>query len=268
MAMISTNSVGLQNLPGKNDPAFKSISETLRQLAGGGKTGHGFESAAMIAIADRMTSQLKGTNQARMQINDGIATVQVAGGALEDVATSLQQLQDLATRSANGSPTDADRQTWQQQAASLWNQIQSTISDTSYNDHLLLASDQTVSFQSGPNAGEQTHVGLQDLRGLLAPVDLTTQGGAEAAMQASADALQIIQEQSAQWGAIESQLTQASATLSQGYDNQIIGSRILNADMADRASSAIALAIRSQAGLAVQVQADRLSGARVHQLVQ
>lgn len=269
MAMIATNSIGLQALAGKSDSAIKSMSDTFKQLASGIKAGHSFENAALVAIADRFTSQVQGANQAKIQINDGIAATQIAGDALSSIATGLQQLQGLATQGSTASLTSADRQALQQQAAAVQEQIQATITGTTYNNQNLLASNQVLSFQSGADAGNNIQVALQDLRGSIAPVNLSTQGGAQSAIQVVSDALDRINALQGSFGGSEQQLSAAAESLSQSSDiQQITGGRILNSDMADRASNAIAHAIRAQAGIALQLQADKLVGARVQKLVQ
>ncbi|MBF0434492.1 MAG: hypothetical protein HQL77_03860 [Magnetococcales bacterium] len=269
MAMIATNSIGHQQLTGKSDTAIKSMSDTFKQLAGGLKAGSNFENAALVAIADRFTAQVKGTNLARIQVNDGIAVTQIAGDALNTIADAVQQLQGLATQGANATLNTADRQALQQQVSAIQDEIQATITGTTYNDHALLASNQGLSFQAGPNAGNVIQVPLQDLRGTVPAMDLSTQGGAETALQAASDVLKRIGELQGSFGASEQQLTAASENLSQSSEIQTVtGGRILNADMADRASNSIANSIRVQAGLALQLQSEKLSGARVQSLLQ
>ncbi len=269
MAMIATSSVGLQNLSSKTDPTVKSINDVFKQLGSGLKTGQGFESAALIAIADRFTSQIQGANLARSQINDGISLTQIADAALSEVETGMQRIQELATQSANASLNDSDRQALQKEVDAIQGGIQSILTDTSFNDINLLTTDQTLSFQTGPGSDNQTQLQLRDLSAVFTPVDVTTREGAENALSAASDALKRISEQRSAMGTAESQLVSVADTLSQLSETLSFShGSMLNADMAEGASNAIALSLRTQATLALQTQADKLSSSRVQQLLQ
>ncbi|HIJ83229.1 MAG: hypothetical protein HW380_1955 [Magnetococcales bacterium] len=270
MAMITASSVGLQNYSGKSDPIIKSLDDTFKQLSQGLKTrGQGSESAALIAIADRFTSQMQGANQARLQVNDAISLTQVADAALGSVETGFQRLQELATQSANSTLSDTDRQALQKEASTIQEQIQTIIADTSYNDVSLLSADQTLSFQTGPGANNQTGVQLRDFSTAFTQVDISTQAGGESAIQAANDALKRIGGQRAEFGAAEARFVSVADTLSQLSETiSSAEGRISGSDMADKISNSIALAIRARASTALQTQADKLSSSRVQQLLQ
>ncbi|MBF0603179.1 MAG: hypothetical protein HQL07_05730 [Nitrospirae bacterium] len=269
MAMISTSSIGHPNFTNKSDAALKSLNDTFRQLSSGLKTGHGFENAALLAIADRFTNQLQGAHQARLQVNDGISLTQVADAALAEVESGFQQLQSLAIQSADGSLVDADRQVLQEQASAIQSQIQSIITDTDYNDINVLASNETLTFQSGANATGQTQIQLQDLTTAFSQIDISSQSGAEVAISSAADALARVSTQRTNFDNVQLNLVSVSDTLSRLSETLTSADgRIADADMAQEISSAISLAIRAQAGVALQAQGDRLSGSRVQQLLQ
>ncbi|MBF0110212.1 MAG: hypothetical protein HQL76_13660 [Magnetococcales bacterium] len=269
MAMIATSSIALQNLAGKTDPTLKSIGEVFKQLGSGLKTGQGFESAALIAIADRFTRQMQGAGQARLEVNDGISLTQVADAALGEIEDGLQRIKELAVQSANAGASDSDRQSLQEEAEAIQGQIQAILAETSYNDINPLATDQTLSFQSGSEPENQTQVQLQDLTDVMASVDITTQEGAETVLNAASEALQRISDQRGEMGSAQTQLIHVADTLSRLSESLAFpGGRILNADMADDASNFIALSLRTQANLALQTQGDKLSSSRVQQLLQ
>lgn len=269
MAMISTSSIGRPNFTNNSDAALRSLGDTFKQLAKGLKTGHGLENSALLAIADRFTTQIQGANQTRLQVNDGISLTQVADAALTEVESGFQQLQSLATQSANGTLNDTDRQDLQKQATAIQSQIQSIITGTDYNDINVLATNETLTFQTGANATNQTQVKLQDLTTAFAQVDISSQSGAEAAIKATADFLTRIGAQRGSFGNTQNSLISIADTLSRLSENLTASeSRIADADMAQKTSNAIALAIRVQAGVALQAQGDKLSGSRIQQLLQ
>lgn len=269
MAMITTNSIGLSPFSSKADLSIKSLNDTYRQLSGGLKAGQGFESAALIAIANRFSSQVKGTNQALLQVNDGISLAQVGSASLEDVNAGFQRLQELAVQGADSTLNDEDRQALQEEATAVQEQIRSILANTRFNDISVLGSDQTLSFKAGEGDASEIQVRLRDLRSLFQPVDLSTQSSAQGALQAVQDVLEMFTKQSADFQTAEGQLTNVATALSRISDT--LGSAeggIFNADMADKISNSIAMSIRAQAGIALQTQADRLSGSRVQQLLQ
>jgi len=153
-SMINTNlsSLNAQNNLSKSQA---SLTTSLQRLSTGLRINSAKDDAAGMAISERMSSQITGLNQAARNSNDGISMAQTAEGALSSIGDSLQRIRELAVQSANGSNTDADRASMQEEAAQLLQEIDRVASQTKFNGRTLLdGSLKNQQFQVGANAGE------------------------------------------------------------------------------------------------------------------
>src|ERR1700685_1462739 len=85
------------------------LASALQQLSSGLRVNTAADDAAGYAIAQGMTSQINGLNQAAQNANDGVSLAQTASGALSEVTTDLQTMRDLAVESLNATNSTADR---------------------------------------------------------------------------------------------------------------------------------------------------------------
>ncbi|MCA1248663.1 flagellin [Massilia sp. MS-15] len=153
-SMINTNlsSLNAQNNLSKSQA---SLTTSLQRLSTGLRINSAKDDAAGMAISERMSSQITGLNQAARNSNDGISMAQTAEGALSSIGDSLQRIRELAVQSANGSNTDADRASMQEEADQLLQEIDRVASQTKFNGRTLLdGSLKNQQFQVGANAGE------------------------------------------------------------------------------------------------------------------
>lgn len=155
---INTNMSALTGQRNLNKSQMAN-STAMQRLSSGLRINSAKDDAAGLAIADRMTSQIKGLNQASRNANDGITLAQTAEGALGEVGNSLQRLRELAVQSANATNTASDRASLQEEAAQLLSEIDRVASQTEFNGTKLLdGSFKAKSFQIGANAGQQLSV--------------------------------------------------------------------------------------------------------------
>jgi flagellin len=113
------------------------------------------DDAAGLAIADRFTSQINGTNQAVLNANNGTSLAQVTDGALSSASSMLQRIRQLAVESANATNSASDRQSLNQEVSQLVSQLGSIASTTQFNgQNLLDGTFGTAQFQVGANAGQ------------------------------------------------------------------------------------------------------------------
>ena len=131
----------------------------MQRLSSGLRINSAKDDAAGLAISDRMTSQIKGLNQAARNANDGISLAQTAEGALGEITNSLQRLRELSVQSANATNTSSDRASLQEEASQLLQEINRVAGQTEFNGTKLLdGSFKNQSFQIGANAGQQISV--------------------------------------------------------------------------------------------------------------
>jgi flagellin len=131
------------------------LASALSQLSSGLRINTSADDAAGFAIAQGMTSQINGLNQAAQNANDGVSLTQTATGALGEVTTDLQTMRDLAVESLNASNSSTDRADLNAQFQQLVADINSVASNTQFNGvNLLDGTFQGATFQIGANAGQ------------------------------------------------------------------------------------------------------------------
>ena len=131
------------------------LATSLQQLSSGLRVNTAADDAAGYAIAQGMTSQIGGLNQAARNANDGVSLTQTASGALSEVTNDLQTMRDLAVESLNATNSAGDRTDLNAQYQQLAADINSVSSQTQFNGvNLLDGSFQGATFQVGANAGQ------------------------------------------------------------------------------------------------------------------
>ena len=131
------------------------LASALQQLSSGLRVNTAADDAAGYAIAQGMTSQINGLNQAAQNANDGVSLTQTASGALSEVTTDLQTMRDLAVESLNATNSAGNRSDLNAQYQQLAADINSVASQTQFNGvNLLDGSFQGATFQVGANAGQ------------------------------------------------------------------------------------------------------------------
>lgn len=128
-AMLSNNALA------NNDSL---LAQSLERLSSGLKINHAKDNPAGLAMAKRMNAQIEGLSKANDNANDGISVIETADGAMTEISEMLQRMNELAVKSANGTMSDSDRATVQDEVAQLKEEI-TRISDTlEFNGQKLL----------------------------------------------------------------------------------------------------------------------------------
>jgi flagellin len=158
--VINTNiaSLSAQNSLNKSQ---SSLETSLERLSSGLRINSAKDDAAGLAIVDRMTSQIRGLNQAVRNANDGLSVSQTAEGALQESSNIMQRMRELSVQSANDSNSASDRSAIQQEVTQLQNELNRISETTTYNGKSLLdGSFASQSFQVGANANETIEVSI------------------------------------------------------------------------------------------------------------
>jgi flagellin len=158
---INTNVMSL-NAQRNLGQSQSALSKSMQRLSSGLRINSAKDDAAGLAISDRMTSQIRGLNQAVRNSNDGISLAQTAEGALQETTNILQRMRELAVQSANDTNSSSDRTSLQAEVNQL-KQEMSRISDTTaFNGKKLLdGSLTTAQFQVGADANQTISFGIQ-----------------------------------------------------------------------------------------------------------
>jgi len=153
-AVINTN---ISSLNAQNNLARtqSDLATSLQRLSTGLRINSAKDDAAGLAISERMTTQIRGLNQAARNANDGISLAQVAEGSLGSIGDSLQRIRELAVQSANATNSASDRAALNVEAQQLKDEIDRIASQTDFNGVKLLdGSFSSQQFQVGANVNE------------------------------------------------------------------------------------------------------------------
>ena len=157
---INTNVASL-NAQRNLNSSQSDANTALQRLSSGLRINSAKDDAAGLAIANRLTSQINGINQAIRNAGDGISVAQVAEGALSETSNILQRMRELAVQSANASNSSQDRAALQSEIAQLTSEVDRIATNTAFGETKLLNGNfQSQSFQVGANVGETIDVSI------------------------------------------------------------------------------------------------------------
>ncbi|BDD92121.1 flagellin [Pandoraea sp. NE5] len=138
------------------------LQTSITRLSSGMRINSAADDAAGLAITDRMSAQINGTQQAQRNANDGISLVQTAAGALSAITDNLQRIRTLAVQSTNSTNSASDRAALDQEVQQRLAEVNRLATQTSFNGlNVLDGSMGTANFQVGANAGQTISVNLQ-----------------------------------------------------------------------------------------------------------
>ncbi|MDK2847429.1 MAG: flagellin, partial [Desulfuromonadales bacterium] len=109
MAITINTNVQSLNTQRSLSKSQASLANSMQRLSSGLRINSAKDDAAGLAISDRMTSQIRGMNQAVRNSNDAISFAQTAEGALGEMTNILQRMRELSVQSANATNSDDDR---------------------------------------------------------------------------------------------------------------------------------------------------------------
>jgi len=137
------------------------LATSLQRLSSGLRINSAKDDAAGMGIADRMSSQIRGLNQASRNANDGISLAQTAEGALGETNNILQRIRELAVQSANATNSASDRLALQSEVNQLVSELDRISSTTSFNGLKLLDGNfNAQTFQVGAEANQTISVSV------------------------------------------------------------------------------------------------------------
>jgi flagellin len=266
--MASSNFSFSSLLGGNNstlNQTLNKLSESFSKLSTGSLLKKASSDPAGLAVASALESVIVQVGQASRNVGDAISAASIADGATEQVQDLNTRLQELAMQAANGTLSDSDRAVLQAEYSSTVQEIQ-RISETTQFNGINLLDGGSISIQVGvDNSPSSTlNVGglnVQELASSLASQDISTQAGAQAALDATqgfSDALSA--QRGSSLGAAQARLDSIDSSLSaKRQTDQEALSRIQDADYAEEVAQATALMIRAQTGTALQAQTYNLN---------
>ena len=116
----------------------KKLEKNLERLASGYRINRAGDDAAGLAISESMRAMIRGLNQAKDNVSDGINMVRTADGAMQEIHSMLQRISTLCTASSNGTYNDDDRAIMQEEVDQLKDEIDRICESTEFNGVPLL----------------------------------------------------------------------------------------------------------------------------------
>jgi len=155
MAQIINSNIPSLNSQRNLTTSLNSLQTSLQRLSSGLRINSAKDDAAGMGISERMTTQIRGMNQATRNANDGVSMAQTAEGALKTSGDILQRIRELAVQSSNASNAPSDRLAIQKEVGEMTAELNRIAQTTSFNGQMLLNGTMATSwFQVGANARE------------------------------------------------------------------------------------------------------------------
>jgi flagellin len=281
MTVINTNTAATitSNAMATNS---RSMSQAMERLSTGQRINSASDDAAGLAISSKMTSQIRGLDQAVRNGNDAISMIQTADGAAIEVSNMLQRMRELAVQAASGTNTTDDVTSLNTEFAALRDQIDVVAENTEWNGTAILdgsvgstvGATNVVSFQIGANNAQTISIDFGDFN-LAAGATAAAAGVSKGALGADLSALAVstaavittldaaiagVNSQRASYGSMVNRLEYAVDNLANVSQNAAASrSQILDADYATESTELARTQIIQQAGTAMLAQANQQS---------
>jgi len=167
MTVINSNSAAMltANSINKNE---RMMSSTMERLSTGKRINSAADDAAGLAIATKMTSQVRGLDQAGRNANNATSMLQLADGAAEQVSNILQRMREIVVQAADGSNSTSDVAVLDVEFKEAAAEVDRIVNSTEFNGKKLLdgsaggVGDSSVQFQIGANATQTLEVDFSD----------------------------------------------------------------------------------------------------------
>ncbi|QGT78044.1 flagellin FliC [Guyparkeria halophila] len=268
-SVINTNIFSLQ---GQNAlrQTNNQLQTSLERLSTGLRINSAKDDAAGLAITSRLTTQIRGSEVAARNANDGISMAQTAEGALGALTDTMQRMRDLAVQAANSTNSASDRDNLQSEFKQLQDELGRIVNNTEFNGQKVLngAISNGATFQVGANTSANNQIvfslaNVSTTIGAALSTAATISGGASfgdimstiSALDASITAVDTTR---AQLGAIQNRFEVTIDNLNNFIVNESAArSRIQDADFAKETAQLSKAQILQQAGTSVLTQANQ-----------
>ena len=269
MAVINTNLLSLTTQNNLNK-SQSSLGTAIERLSSGLRINSAKDDAAGQAIANRMTSQVKGMTQAARNANDGISLVQTAEGNLNEINTNLQRIRELSVQAATDTNGSSDLTSINTEITQRLAEIDRIAGAANFNGKKLLDGSVSTALKIQVGAGTSSNDTISiDSNALINATSGTLSAGLSTAISDNASAQAVISAADAaiakidtarsNMGAIQNRFESTINNLNNSITNlSAAQSRIQDADYATEVSNMSRAQILQQAGTSVLSQANQV----------
>lgn len=251
-----------------------------QRLGTGLRINSAADDSAGLQIATRLNAQSRGMETAMRNVSDASSLLQTADGAFGEMTDIVQRMKDLATQSANGTNSQADRDSLQTEYDELGKELDNIMSNTSYAGEALFSNDGTtgkfsnpVNFQIGASSNEQLNLDVSNevlsLATAVSGVSAAYNGAAGTEISTGSNASATIDDLTAvldeigslrgQYGANINRLNHTANNLANMKDNtDMARGRIMDADFAAESASMSKNSMLLQSGISMLKQTGQM----------
>ena len=264
-------SMNAQRLLGTNNDRLAS---SVERISSGIRINRASDDAAGLAISEGLRSDIRTLRQAVRNANDGISLINITEGALNEQASILIRLRELAAQASTGTVGSTERQTIQLEFSALRNEIDRISNVTEFNGQRLVdgsltsgvASSSQIMIQVGLDSGANSRINLNEQIDLAAvtasslsidSISVTTSAAALTALDSVNTAIGTVTQGRGKVGSVQNRLVRTVSNLSISIENlQAAESQIRDADIAEEVAMLTRNQIMVQASTAMVGQAN------------
>jgi flagellin len=254
----------------------ESLNGTFLKLSSGQRINKASDDAAGLAIADSLRANIRVSQVAVRNANDGISSIAIADASLNDIGNVLTRMAELAEQSSSGTFSITQRSALSSEFVALASEIERIATVTEFNGVKLLSGNQTLVLQVGFNSTSTSQITFAGVQGTLQALGLAPAGSSglsyslngtsldlggsnsRLALDAINNAIGTLAANRGVLGAAESRLRVSISNLSIARENLAAAeSRIRDVDVAEEAAELTRLNILQQAGASILGQANQ-----------
>jgi flagellin len=244
------------------------LSKNVKRLSSGERITSAADDSASLSVSEKLRSDIRSTSQASRNANDGISMTQIAEGALNESASILVRMRELAVQSSNGAVGSTERGFINQEFVALRSEIDRISQVTEFNGNKLL--DGSIATGVGLQVGIRNNAAADRIVLSITAVNstsiginttsLSTAANAQGALVTLDSAINNLSSNRSRIGSIQNRLINTISNLGVANENlTAANSRIRDADVAQETAALARNQILSQAGASMLSQANSIS---------
>lgn len=262
MSMVINTNMASLNAVRMLDVSSRDMSTSMERLTSGLRINRTADDAAGKSVVTAMSTQIRGTDMALRNTNDGISLVQTADGAAEEVVNMLYRIRELAVQATNETYNSLQRSQMNIEVSQLRIEVNRVASTTKFNGVKLLASSNIVSIHAGWETDDDNTLKLSlktmNASSLGVSGRILTQSEALGVMIQVDGALEIVSKTRAGYGAMQNRMEYTVSNLQNVNENITAArSQIEDADFASESANLARTQVLQQAGMSMLSQANQ-----------
>jgi flagellin len=268
MPLVVNTNVGAMNAQRYLTNNTSGLSKSMEKLASGYRINRAGDDAAGLQVSEKMRAQIRGSQKALDNVQDGINMLNIADGTMQSITDAVQRMRELAVQAANDTYSTAQRSAMQTEYDSLVSGVTQMADAAQFNGINLLNSStpselklQITANQGGNSDDLDIVSGLLDIADITSGIsggDLSDHDGAQSAISALDTALDDINAARGRLGAFTNRLEYAAQNLATNIENTSASeSRVRNVDVAQESSTLARNQILQQASSSMLAQANQ-----------